>query len=145
MSSDLDHQRWLINNGLFTPTAKNNLYAYGSLIHTDVQAVDLSIDIINKTFTYTVYIPKYLLKAKTNIDYLRSKKTLWSLWKLRSLVRKYGNLDFYPILLNFIHDYCGPAWKVNLIVDNINNYKEPQKTDLDDGPGGITKDTEFNR
>lgn len=145
VGDELDHQRWLMNNGLFTQSSKNNLYAYGSLVHTEVQAVDLAIDIDSRTFTYTIYVPAFILKAKQDIDFLKSKKTLWSLFKLRRLIKKYGHLDFYPVLMNFILDYCGPNWKVNLIVDNIKNYKEPQELEVSRESGGVTKDPKFDR
>ena len=39
----LDQERWLLNHGLLTDSAKNQLFFCGSIVHKDVQAVELEL------------------------------------------------------------------------------------------------------
>lgn len=122
--SQLDHLRWLANNGILTDSAKNNLYVYGSIVHKDVQAVHLSIDTAKRHLNYIVYLPEHVMVAKRRIDYLKLKKGVLNLFILRYLLKKYGSLDMQTPLNNFVHDYIGPSWQVNLTLDIIDNYKD---------------------
>ena len=121
---ELDHQRWLMNNGILTESSKNNLYAYGSLVHTDVQAVYLTVDPVGRKLNYTIYLPSHILSIRNKINALRGKKSLLAMWILRRLLQKYGAFDFQKVLQDFVRDYCGPTWSVNLLVDNIDNYRD---------------------
>lgn len=140
----LDHQRWLMNNGMFTESAKNNLYMYGSLVHTEVQAVALAIDPIKRELNYVIYFTSSTLSIKNKLDKLRFESSLIARWRFRNLLKKHGSMDFRSILQNFVNDYCGPNWKVNLKLDNINNYKEESELDISSESGGITSNAGLN-
>ena len=61
LSDHLNLQRWLIDHNLFTDEVKNNLYAYGSLVHMKIDAMHVVIDAEHSIVNYTLYAPKSLL------------------------------------------------------------------------------------
>ncbi len=124
VSSLLDHHRWLLNMGVMPDIVKNNLFMYGSLVHKGILAVDLDIDPASKHLTYKLYVDKALLKRIDRFNKLRQSNSLFSLWRLKRLLLKEGNLDFKFLLNNFIKDYCGPTWNVSLELIDYTHYKE---------------------
>ena len=118
----IDHQRWLMDNGLFNDAAKDTLYMYGALVHNDISAVHVKIDRDTKTISYELYAQAAFLKKINAYQKLRKSTTLWDLWQFKRLLKKTGNLDFKPILKQFVTDFCGPKWKVQLKIDDVVNF-----------------------
>lgn len=129
----LDHQRWLMNNGLLNDLHKDTLYLYGTLVHKEVQAVELDIDIENKSLTYVIYVGSKLFKSYQLYNELRTSDSIIGLWRLKRLLKKKGNLNFMAILGNFVKDYCGPKWNIKLEIKDFNSYEDGFKG-IDKGP-----------
>ena len=124
IASLIDHQRWLLNNGIVHDSVKNNLFMYGSIAHKDVIAVDMSIDVSKKSVSYSLFFSKKTKKVIELFNRLRGKDDLISLFRLKRLLKKHGNLDLFSILNNFIKDYCGPGWRVTVKVMDYDDYVE---------------------
>ena len=120
----IDHQRWLLNNGLFNDEIKNQLFLYGSIVHKEVQAVDLAIDPPNKKINYKVYVHKSLLKKINKFKELSTSKSFFGMWRFKNLIEKEGNLNFQHVLGNFVRDYCGRDWSTVVSVLDVNEYVE---------------------
>jgi len=118
----LDQQRWLLNNGLITDSVKNQLFFCGSVVHSNVQAVELSIEAENKKVNYTIYVDKDLLKKIDKYNSLVSSKTLLKMWLFKRFLKKEGSLDFQSILNKFVKDFCGPKWSASVNVVDYDNY-----------------------
>lgn len=117
----IDNERWLMNNGLISDSAKNNIYVYAYLVNKGITAAEVDIRVESKTIDYNLYVKDNLLKA---YDYYSNRNTSWfSLIKSAYYVRKHGNLNFKMLLNRFIKDYMGPSWKVNLSVKKHSEYK----------------------
>lgn len=112
MAEYLDQERWLMNNGLMTDSAKNQLFFCGSIVHKDVQAVEADINPEMKVVSYQIFVPVALLDKISKYKELSTKKDLLSLWRFRRLLKKEGNLNFNGILTKFVKDYCGSKWVV---------------------------------
>ena len=130
----LDHQRWLMNNGLLNDLHKDTLYLYGTLVHKDVQAIELNIDIEKKTLDYIIYISPKLLQSYKLYNELRAADSIIGLWRLKRLLKKKGNLNFMAILSGFVKDYCGPKWNIKLEIKDFSSYEEGYK-EINDGSG----------
>lgn len=120
----MDHIRWTLNNGIVTEIVKNNLYMYGSLVHKDVKALEVSIDPSTKTVDYTIYGQKAMLDTVARYYSMRDKTGIFDLWKLKRLLKKQGNLDVDRVLNGFVKDLCGPNWKATYKLKNISEYVE---------------------
>lgn len=120
----LDQQRWLLNNGLVTDSVKNQLFFCGSIVHSDVQAVEVSIVPESKLVQYTVYVPSSLLKKIDKYKQLSTSTSLFGMWKFKRFLNKEGALDFQGMLGKFVTDFCGPKWKTNVTIVNFDEYKE---------------------
>jgi hypothetical protein len=129
ISETIDQERWLMNNGLFSTNSKNNIYMYGALCHREIVAVDVAIESSNKTINYSLYCKSSLLKSIDTYNNLKHNKDFWSLFKLRSLLKKQGNLNISLILNNFIHDYCGPDWNVIIVLKDEKEYIHESDTE----------------
>jgi hypothetical protein len=129
----LDHQRWLMNNGLLNDLHKDTLYLYGTLVHKDVQAIELNIDIENKNLDYTIYVHPKLFKSYELYSELCNTDSIIGLWRLKRLLKKKGNLNFMAILSGFVKDYCGPKWSVKLKIEDFSSYESGFK-EIDSGP-----------
>jgi hypothetical protein len=128
IAEHIDQQRWLLNNGLITDEAKNNIYVYGTLVHSDIQAVDVAIDVEKKAIYYVLFAPKSFIKRYKKFLHLKDATSLFSLLKLKFLLKRRGNLNIGGILRSFITDYCGPTWSVSFELKDIKEYKdEPDK------------------
>ncbi len=116
----IDNERWLLNNGLISDSAKNNIYMYAYLVHKDVAAAEVGIDIDSKTINYTLYLKKNTFEA---FEYYQTRSNSWfSLLKSAYLVKKHGNLNFSPILSTFVKGYAGPGWQAVLVVKSEKDY-----------------------
>ena len=118
----LDNQRWLLNNGLITDEAKNNIYVYGTLVNKEVRAVEVDIDVESKKVNYKIYFDSSFLKAYKKFEELKNTDSLWGLIRLKLILRKYGNLSIEAILKSFVRDYCGPNWVVSHELRDIKEY-----------------------
>lgn len=120
----LDQHRWLLNNGLVNDGIKNQLMFYGSIVHKDVQAVELDINLEQKSVHYTIYIDKYLLNKVQKYERLSRSTGLFGMWRFKRLLKKEGNLNFNHILNKFVKEYCGPNWAAGVEIKDIANYVE---------------------
>lgn len=122
----VDQRRWLLNNGLITDDIKNQLFLCGSIVHKEVQAVELDLDVLkdNKTVNYTIYVNPDLLKKIKKYEVLSKSTSLWGMWRFKRLLKKEGALDFQQILSKFVKDFCGPNWTVTVKTVDFNSYVE---------------------
>jgi hypothetical protein len=124
INDHVDQQRWLINNGLFNDMHKDNLYLFGALVHKDVLALELSIDIATKTVKYQLHCSDRLFKALAKYNKLKSSDKLLDLWKLKRLLKKEGNLNFSILIDGMVKNFCGPSWAVIVEVKDLKDYEE---------------------
>lgn len=129
----LDQERWLMNSGLLTDSAKNQLFFSGSIVHKDVQALELDISPEKKLVSYKVFVPSGLLKKINRYKDLSTKKDLISLWLFRRLLKKEGNLNFQGILNKFVKDFCGAKWSVEVDIRDYKDFQEGSSEDVRDG------------
>lgn len=122
----VDQRRWLLNNGLITDDIKNQLFLCGSIVHKEVQAVELDLDLSgdNKVVHYKIYVEAKLLKKIAQYEVLSKSTTLFGMWRFKRLLKKEGALDFRQILNTFVKDYCGPKWSVTVQTVDFNSYVE---------------------
>ena len=118
----VDQRRWLLNNGLVTDDVKNQLFFCGSIVHKDVQAVEVQIDAENKVVNYTIYIDKNLIKKIEKYNTLSKSDSLFGLWRFKRMLKKEGSLDFHGVLNSFVKDFCGPKWSVTVNTTDIEQY-----------------------
>ena len=131
----LDHiatQRWMIENGLLNDFHRDTLYMYGSIVHKDVIALDVYINLEQKTVTYNMFLTGSLLKLLEKYNKLSKSQSFWGLWKFRRLLQKDGNLNFQGIISRFVKDYCGPSWHVVVNLKNEKLYKEGKSELVDE-------------
>ena len=120
----LDHERWQLNNGLVSDTTKNNLFLYGSIVNKKVEGVELAIEVERKLIKYDLYVPKTVLKLMEKYKKLSESKTIFGMWRFRSLLKKHGNLDFNTLINKFVKDYCGNAWSAEVRVLDYDQYTD---------------------
>jgi hypothetical protein len=131
----MDQQRWLLNNGLVPDSVKNQLFFYGSIVHPEVQAVEVKIHPEEKCVDYKVYFTKKTLKKMETYRKLSTSTSLFGMWRFKRFLTKEGSLDFQSMLGSFVRDFCGPNWSTKLTivdfdvyVDNIGVEGEPDKS-----------------
>ena len=139
----IDNQRWLMNNGLFSESAKNQLFMYGSIVHPDIRAVELDIDVESKELNYTIYVPYTVLKKVHKYNRLSKATGFWGLRSFKKFLKKEGDLNLKAILMGFVLDYCGPSWQINLEIEDYKNYSEDQGEQQGDQARN-TPDTQTN-
>lgn len=122
MAEYLDQERWLMNSGLMTDTAKNQLFFCGSIVHKDVQAVELHVNLEKKLLSYRIFIPSKLMNKVNKYKELSTKKDLFSMWRFSRLLKKEGSLNFQSILNKFVKDYCGTKWNVEVEVLDVEKF-----------------------
>jgi len=127
----MDSDRWLLNNGLVSDSIKNQLFFCGSIVHKDVQAVEVRIRPESKTVEYIIYVPPGLQKKIAKYKQLSTSKSLISMWRFKRLLEKEGCLDFQKVLSSFVIDYCGPKWNVKTNILGSDSYVDSIE-DLDD-------------
>lgn len=120
----IDHQRWLMENGFINDLHKDNLYMYGAICHLNIEAVEVRADVNTKTVEYDLYMGQKLLKKVELFDRLSKSTKIVDLWRLKRLIKKEGNLNFYSVLSNFVKDYLGPKWNVRTHLKDITKYEE---------------------
>ena len=122
----VDQRRWLLNTGLITDDIKNQLFLCGSIVHKDVQAVELNLDVLseNKVVHYTIYVNSDLIDKIAKYKILSKSTSLFGMWRFKRLLKKEGALDFPQILNKFVKDYCGPKWSATVKVVDFNSYVE---------------------
>jgi hypothetical protein len=120
----VDQQRWLINNGLISDDVKNQLFFCGSIVHKDVRAVELDIDVDTKSVEYKIYLDKDLINKIEKYHQLSKSTSLFGLWRFKRLLKKEGSLDFSLILSKFVRDFCGPKWNTSVQVIDFSTYVE---------------------
>src|ERR1035437_2753926 len=108
LTAFVDQQRWLLNNGLMSDSAKNQLFFFGSIVHPKVQAVEMQVSPEVKTVNYTLYFTKDILKKVDRYQTLSTATSLFDMWEFKRLLKKEGNLNFQNILGSFVKDFCGP-------------------------------------
>lgn len=124
INEHIDHQRWLLEHGFINDLHKDNLFMYGSIVHKDVQAVELDVDVEKKRVSYDVYVDKTLLKKIDAYKKLSHSKSIIGLWRFKRMLKKEGNLNLHHLLSRFVKDYCGPRWSVSLNLKDIESYEE---------------------
>ena len=118
----LDQQRWMLNNGLVPDSVKNQLFFYGSIVHTEVQAVEVKLRPEEKIVDYLVYVPKSLLKKMDKYKKLSTATSLFGLWQFKRFLKKEGSLDFHSMINSFIRDFCGPSWTATVVIADFDAY-----------------------
>jgi len=122
LAQQLDQQRWLLNNGLITDTVKDQLFFYGSIIHPDVQAVEVKLKIEEKCVDYVIYFNKKTLDKISKYNKLATSTSLYGLWRFKRFLKKEGTLNFHGMLDKFVKDFCGPSWSTKLTIVNFDVY-----------------------
>jgi hypothetical protein len=120
----VDQQRWLINNGLANDDIKNQLFMYGSIVHKEVEAVELSIELTEKKVNYKIYVSKSLIEQMELYKRLSTSTGLIDMWRFKRMLKKGENLNFEHILRKFVRDFCGPKWSAAVEVLDIAEYAE---------------------
>lgn len=120
----VDQRRWLLNNGFITDDVKNQLFFCGSIVHKEVQAVELDLEADKKLVHYKIYVNSDLLVKMARYQVLSKSTTIFKLWQFKRFLKKEGALDFDQILTKLVKDYCGPTWNVSLNVLDFNTYVE---------------------
>ena len=118
----LDQQRWLLNNGLVTDSVKNQLFFCGSIVHAEVQAVEVQIHPEEKQVEYTIYVFKDLIKKIETYKKLSTSTSLFDMWRFKRFLKKNGALDFQAMLGRYITDFCGPKWSTKVNVRDFDVY-----------------------
>lgn len=113
-----------MNNGLISDSVKNQLFFCGSIVHKDVQAVELQIKPEEKTLDYTIYVEKPLLKKIDTYKKLSTATGLFGMWKFKRFLKKQGSMDFQQILSRFVHDFLGNQWTTKVDVKDFAEYIE---------------------
>jgi hypothetical protein len=120
----IDHQRWLLNCGLLNDNIKNQLFMYGTIVHRETRAVELSVDVDKKIVHYEIYIDDNLIKKVNKYKELSSATDILGLWRFKKLLKKEGNLNFDHLLGKFVKDFCGPKWNVEVSIIDYKKYKD---------------------
>jgi len=118
----VDSDRWLLNNGLVSDNVKNQLFFCGSIVHRDVQAVEVSIRPETKLVDYIIYATPGLIKKIAKYNKLSTSKSLFGMWRFKRLLEKEGCLDLQKVLNSFVTDYCGPKWAAKASVISFDSY-----------------------
>jgi hypothetical protein len=125
----VDQQRWLLNNGLIPDSVKNQLFMLGSIIHPEVQAVELEIRAEEKCVNYNIYFTKKTLKKIELYTKLVSStsRTWLENWRLMRFLKKVqsgkeDSLNLYHKLTASVKDFCGPYWSIKLTMTDFDTY-----------------------
>jgi hypothetical protein len=118
----IDQQRWLMNNGLISDSVKNQLFFCGSIVHKDVQAVELEIRPESRLVEYKIYVNKDLISKIAKYKALSTSTSLFGLWRFKRLLKQEGSLEFQSVLNKFVIDFCGASWRATVEVLDFANY-----------------------
>lgn len=133
----MDSDRWLLNNGLVSDNVKNQLFFCGSIVHKDVQAVEVKVTPEKKLVDYIVYVGPELLAKVAKYNKLSVSKSVFGMWKFKRLLKREGCLDFQTILNSFVKDYCGPKWNVIVNIISFDSYVDSLEANNEDGGDGF--------
>lgn len=122
LAEHLDQSRWLLNNGMANDQVKNQLFMFGSIVHKDVQALEVDISPEAKLIKYNIYVKSDIIKKISKYKELSTKTNLIGMWKFKHFLKKEGNLNFTGILNKFVKEYCGPKWSVQVEVTDFDKY-----------------------
>ncbi len=122
MAEYLDQGRWLLNNGMANEQVKNQLFMFGSIIHKDVQALEVDIIPDTKLVKYNIFFKTDVMDKINRYKELSTKTSLIGMWKFKRFLQKEGNLNFTGILNKFVREYCGPKWSVQVEVTDFDKY-----------------------
>jgi hypothetical protein len=120
----LDQHRWLLNNGLITDGVKNQLFVFGSVVHKQIQAVEMDIEVEKRLIKYRLYADADLLKKIDLFRKLSKSDGIIGLWRFKRLLKKEGSLEFKRVIDRFVGDYCGPKWSTEVAVIDFADYLE---------------------
>ena len=120
----VDHQRWLLEHGFVNDLHKDNLFMYGSIVHIDVMAVQVDIDVESKKILYDLYVKSSLLDKIAKYKELSQSTSITGLWRFKRMLKKEGNLNLKHLLMQFVNDYCGPKWLVEVKLRDYKDYEE---------------------
>lgn len=126
INEHLNVQRWLINNNLINDLHKDNIFMYGSLLHKEVRALEVSIDVEARKVAYQLYLPTKVINKVDKMAALSSSQSIIGLWRYKRMLKKEGNLNFTLIASKFIKDYLGPQWTAEVVVKDVATYNEPE-------------------
>ena len=132
----MDQERWLLNNGLVSDSVKNQLFFCGSIVHKDVQAVEVKIQPETKLVEYTVYVTPDLCEKIAKYHELSTSTTVFGMWRFKRLLKKEGCLDFQKVLSSFVADYCGPKWSATAEILSFDAYIDGIEAEDEEGGGG---------
>lgn len=132
----MDSDRWLLNNGLVSDNVKNQLFFCGSIVHKDVQAVELKITPETKLVDYIIYVPPELVKKIAQYNKLSMSKSVFGMWRFKRLLKREGCLDFQKILSSFVADYCGPKWIAKASIISFDSYVDSLEAEDEDSRDG---------
>lgn len=116
LSEYLDQSRWLLNNGMANDQVKNQLFMFGSVVHREVQALEVSIAPENKLVKYQIFVKTDVMEKISRYKELSTQSNLLGMWRFKRFLKKEGNLNFNGILNKFVKEYCGPKWSVKVEV-----------------------------
>lgn len=136
----MDSDRWLLNNGLVSDNVKNQLFFCGSIVHKDVQAVEVKVTPEKKLVDYIIYVTPDLLKKVAQYNKLSTSKSLFGMWRFKRLLKREGCLDFQKVLNSFVTDYCGPKWIAKAAVISFDSYVDSIEAENEN-----LGDSEFNQ
>jgi hypothetical protein len=136
----MDSDRWLLNNGLVSDNVKNQLFFCGSIVHKDVQAVEVRVIPEKKLVDYIIYVTPDLLVKIAQYQKLSSSKSVFGLWRFKRLLKREGCLDLQKILNSFVTDYCGPKWVAKASIISFDSYVDSIEADNED-----SGDSEFHK
>ncbi len=132
----IDSDRWLLNNGLISDNVKNQLFFCGSIVHKDVQAVEVRIQPENKLVDYIIYASPELLKKIAKYNKLSTSKSVFGMWRFKRLLQKEGCLDLQKVLNSFVTDYCGPKWTAKASIISFDSYVDSLEVEDEDSGNG---------
>ena len=107
---------------MLTDVHKDNLFMFGSIIHSGIQAVEVDTDVNNHDIKYRVYVSSKLLSDYNSFHKKVSKGSIWSLFWAKRLIKKHTFLDWETAINNFVHTYCGAKWTVSVKILPIKEY-----------------------
>lgn len=134
----MDSDRWLLNNGLISDNVKNQLFFCGSIVHKDIQAVEVSIRPETKLVEYIIYAPIGLIKKIAKYNQLSVSKSVFNMWRFKRLLKQEGCLDFQKLLNSFVTDYCGPKWSAKATILSFDSYVDSIEAENEDGGAGVS-------
>jgi hypothetical protein len=111
-----------MNNGLISDSVKNQLFFCGSIVHKDVQAVELEIRPESRLVEYKIYVNKDLISKIEKYKKLSTSTSLFGLWRFKRLLKQEGSLEFQAVLNKFVIDFCGVSWRATVEVLDFASY-----------------------